>query len=179
MGTTATIEPEEFRTMMKRILVPVDFSPPSLQALDYAIDLRRRLGGELVLLHAVEPVYFAATNGIYGVGYDASIVYREMEHAARQQLTRLAATVRARRIPVRIVLSVGPAPRVIADAAKKLKADLVVMSTHGRSGLSHVLLGSVAERVVRTAPCPVLTIRPRRPRAARRGPRAARSAARA
>jgi nucleotide-binding universal stress UspA family protein len=154
--------------MIKRILVPVDFSTASLQALDYAIEFGRPLRAELVLLHAVEPVYFAATNGIYGVGYDASIVYRELEHAAREQLSRLADDLRAKRIPVRILLAVGAAHRVVADAAKKLKADLVIMSTHGRTGLSHVLMGSVAERVVRTAPCPVLTIRPRRAAARRR-----------
>jgi nucleotide-binding universal stress UspA family protein len=148
--------------MIKRILVPLDFSPPSLQALDYAADTARRFGAELVLLHVVEPAFFAATNGIYGVGFDAGIVYREMEQAARQQLAELADSLRARRIAARVLLSVGRAHEVIVDAAKKMKVDLVVMSTHGRTGLSHVVMGSVAERVVRTAACPVLTMHPRR-----------------
>ena len=147
---------------IKRILVPVDFSPLSLQALDSAIEFARPLKAELVLLHAIEPTYFAATNGMYGVGFDANIVYREIERAVREQLIGLADNLRRRRIPVRTLLSVGRPHQVIADAARKLKTDLVVMSTHGRSGLSHVLMGSVAERVVRTAPCPVLTIHPRR-----------------
>jgi nucleotide-binding universal stress UspA family protein len=152
---------------LKRILVPVDFSPPSLQALDYAIKFGRPLRAEFVLVHAVEPMYFAATNGIYGVGHDASIFYREIERSAGLQLAKLAARLRRRHVRVRILLLVGRPHQAIADAAKKLKADLVIMATHGRSGLSHVVLGSVAERVVRTAPCAVLTIRPK-PAAARR-----------
>src|SRR5262245_46774600 len=157
------------RTMIKRILVPVDFSKPSLAALDYAVDFGRPLRAELVILHAVEPVYFAATNGIYGVGFDMGTIYRELERTGQEQLDRLAAGIRSRRVAVRTLLSVGAAHRGIGDAAKKLRADLVVMSTHGRTGLSHALMGSVAERVVRSAPCPVLTLRPGK--AARRGQR--------
>jgi universal stress protein A len=154
--------------MIKRILIPVDFSPPSMRAIDYAIEFGRPFRAELVLLHAVEPTYFAATNGFYGAGFNANIVYREIERAARLQLAKLADGLRPRRIRVRTVLAVGRPHQVIADAAKKLKTDLVIMSTHGRSGLSHVLMGSVAERVVRTSPCPVLTIHPRRTAASRR-----------
>jgi nucleotide-binding universal stress UspA family protein len=67
------------------------------------------------------------------------------------------------------VLAVGAAHRGIADAANSVKADLIVMSTHGRTGIAHALMGSVAEKVVRTAPCPVLTVRPRLGAARRRG----------
>src|SRR4029453_2207629 len=119
--------------MIKRILVPVDFSPPSMRAIDYAIEFGRPFRAELVLLHAVEPTYFAATNGFYGVGFDASIVYREIERAARLQLAKLADGLRPRRIRVRTVLAVGRPHQVIADAAQKLKTELVIMSTQGRS----------------------------------------------
>jgi nucleotide-binding universal stress UspA family protein len=144
--------------MIKRILVPVDFSAPSLRALDYAVELGRALRAKLVLLHAVEPVSYAVAGDMYGLGMDLGNVYLQIERAARARLAGLAGQVRTRRAAVRAVLASGTAHQVILDTAKASKADLIVMSTHGRSGLSHVLIGSVAERVIRTATCPVLTI---------------------
>jgi universal stress protein A len=163
--------------MIKRILVPVDFSDPSLQALDYAIELGRRLKAELIVLHAVEPVYYPTAGDISGIAYDVGLVYQELERAGHAQLSRLAATLRARRVAVRALLLVGTAHRVITETAKKLKADLIVMSTHGRTGLLHVLMGSVAERVVRTAVCPVMTVRAHRPGTRRQHARPAKRAA--
>jgi nucleotide-binding universal stress UspA family protein len=162
--------------MIKRILVPVDFSDPSLRALDYAIELSRRVKAELILLHSVEPVYYPAAADMYGIGFDVGNVYAEIERAARGQLSRLAGKLRARRVAVRTLLSAGTAHQVIVESAKKLKADLIIMSTHGRTGLSHVLIGSVAERVVRTATCPVLTLPGRTSGTPRRRPRATRTA---
>jgi nucleotide-binding universal stress UspA family protein len=166
--------------MIKRILVPVDFSDPSLRALDFAVELSRPLAAQVILLHAVEPVYYPVAGDMYGVGFDLGNVYDAIERAARTQLSELAAKLKARGVAVRTLLTLGTAHQVILDSAKKLKADLIVMSTHGRTGLSHVLIGSVAERVVRTAPCPVLTVPGRATRrtsamrgARRRGGRAA------
>ena len=170
--------------MTRRILVPVDFSNPSLRALDYAVEFGRTLQAELLLLHVVEPIDYSLVGDPYGVGFDASIVYQELERVGREQLSRLAARLRARRVAVRTLLGVGPAHRVIVDTAKKQRADVVIMSTHGRTGLPHLVMGSVAERVVRNAACPVLTVRghtggvrarpqrraPRRPARARRSP---------
>jgi universal stress protein A len=150
--------------MIKRILVPVDFSVPSLRALDHAVELSRRLEAQLIVLHAMEPVYYPVAGDLYGVGVDLGNVYDQIERAARARLTRLAGELRARRVAVRTLLASGSAHQVILETARKLKADLIVMSTHGRSGLSHVLLGSVAERVLRTAPCPVITVPGRPPR---------------
>jgi nucleotide-binding universal stress UspA family protein len=164
--------------MIKRILVPVDFSQPSLRALDRALELSRGLKAQVIVLHAVEPVYYPVVDGMYGIGFDLGNVYDQIEQAARMQLTRLAAALRARGAKVRTLLSSGTAHRVIVDAARTLGADLIVMSTHGRSGLSHVLLGSVAERVLRTAPCPVVTVPARPSRARRRTSRRARASAR-
>jgi nucleotide-binding universal stress UspA family protein len=148
-----------------RILVPVDFSDASLRALDYAVEFGRRRMAQLIVLHAVEPVYYPALEATYGIGFDLGNVYDQIEQAARTRLARLAGELRARRVKVRTLLAQGTAHQVIVDSAAKLKADLIVMSTHGRSGLSHALLGSVAERVLRTAKCPVVTVRGRRPRA--------------
>ena len=163
--------------MIKRILVPVDFSEPSLRALDYAAQLGRAFRIELIVLHVVETVYYPFAGDLYGTGYDMSAVYRALERAGREQLARLAARLKQRRIAARTLLLMGSAPQTIVDTAKKLKADLIVMSTHGRTGLSHVLMGSVAERVVRTAACAVLTVRGAgavRRRGARRAPAARR-----
>ena len=145
--------------MIKRILVPVDFSDPSMQALEYAIELIRPHRAEIVVLHAVEPIYYPVTADLYGPGYDIGGVFREMEASGRKHLARLAADLQKRHLSARALLRVGTPAQVIVDAAKKLKADLIVMSTHGRTGLVHALLGSVTEKVVRSAACAVLTVR--------------------
>jgi universal stress protein A len=149
--------------MITRILVPVDFSEPSLQALDYAIEFGRPFKPEFVVLHVLEPIYFPGPGDMYGAGYDMGLVYRELERAGSEQLSRLAATLQKKRLTVRTLLRVGTAYHVIVETAKKLKTDVIIMSTHGRTGLSHVLMGSVAEKVVRSATCPVLTVRGQKP----------------
>jgi nucleotide-binding universal stress UspA family protein len=152
-------------TTMKRILVPVDFSDASLRALDYAVELSRQLKAQLVVLHAVEPVYYPSLEATYGIGVDLGNVYDQVEQGARARLARLAGEIRARRVKVRTLLVHGTAHQVILDSAAKLKANLMIMSTHGRTGLSRALLGSVAEKVLRAATCPVVTVPGRRPRA--------------
>ena len=165
--------------MVKRILVPVDFSKPSLAALDYATTFGQPLEAEVVLLHVVEPFYFSGMNGMYGVGFDTGAVSAELERGAHRQLARLATRLRARHVPVRTLVEVGPAAPMIADTAARLRADIIIMATHGRTGFSHLLLGSVAERVVRSAPCAVLTLRPPAAPVRRAASRQSRRAARA
>jgi universal stress protein A len=163
--------------MMKRILIPVDFSEPSLKALDYATKLarHRRPKPQLIVLHVVEPVYYPVAGEMYGVGLDLGSVYDEIERAARAQVARLTTSLRRRGATARGLICLGTAAQAIVETAKKLKADLIVLSTHGRTGLSHVVMGSVAERVVRTAPCAVMTVRasarPRRAAAPRKASR--------
>lgn len=151
---------------IKRILVPVDFSEPSLRALDYAIEFARPFKAEIVVLHVVEAVYPLAAD-MYAPGFALGLVSQELQRAGREQLARLSAQLRKRRVTVRSLQSVGPAYEMIVGVAKKLKTDVIVMSTHGRTGLSRVLMGSVAERVVRSAACPVLTVRGGKPVAKR------------
>jgi universal stress protein A len=145
--------------MIKRILVPVDFSTPSLRALDYAVDFGKRLHADLVVVHVVEPIYFAGPADLSGAAYDLGLVLQELERVGREQLARLEAKLARRRVRVSTVLHVGTAPAMIIETARAVKADLIVMSTHGRTGLAHMLMGSVAEKVVRIAECPVLTVR--------------------
>jgi len=154
--------------MIKRIVVPVDFSNTSLQALDYAVDFGRPFKAEIVVVHVIEPIYFTSPTDMYVPSFNTGMLLDEQRRIGREQLASLAADLKKRRINARTILQTGSAHQVITDTAKRVKADLIVMATHGRTGLSHVVLGSVAERVVRHAECPVLTVRGSKRRKAKR-----------
>jgi len=142
-----------------RILVPVDFSRASLKALDYAADFAKPLGAQLCALFVVEPIYYAVPD-LAGAAAGTTVgLIEEQRKAGKVQLERLQARYAKRRITLRTLLQTGTPYQAIVDTAKSLKANLIVMSTHGRTGMTHLLLGSVAERVVRSSTCPVLTIR--------------------
>ncbi|MBS0261611.1 MAG: universal stress protein [Planctomycetes bacterium] len=136
---------------IQRILCPVDFSPVSLQALAYAERLASSLQAELVLVHAFDPPPGPA--------------YLELQappdHALQQQLQAVSVSLPARQV-VRLMHS-GPPGEVICWLAQERGCDLIVLGTHGRTGLAHLLLGSVAEYVVRHARCPVVTVRAQSP----------------
>jgi universal stress protein A len=138
---------------IKRILVPTDFSVPSRRALDYAIDLARSPGIELLLVHVVEPI--PHTRFIA----DVSELLEQHRLRATENLAKLEKETRRRHRNCRCEVHFGIPYDVIADVARKRKADLIVIATHGYTGLHHLFLGSVAERVVRIASCPVLTVR--------------------
>jgi nucleotide-binding universal stress UspA family protein len=147
----------------RRILWPTDFSPIAKAALPHALKIARE-GGELIVLHVVSPT------AAYPPGAMAATVWTtleaEMRAAAKEQLDRATAIVKARAggLRIRSLLVYGSPFHQIPQVAKRLRCDLIVLATHGHTGLRHVLLGSVAENVVRHAQCPVLTVRP--PRAA-------------
>jgi universal stress protein A len=138
------------------ILVPTDFSPASERVLAYARALAERFGASLHLLHVVEdPVMAAAWSEAYA--FDVAGLQARFREEAERRLTEVAASLTG--VTVTTDVLDGSPARTIAAAAGDKGMDLIVMGTHGRSGLSHLLLGSVAERVVRSAPCPVLTVR--------------------
>jgi universal stress protein A len=145
--------------VIKRILVPIDFSDSSLRALSAAQDFARAFGAEVLVLHVVEPIYYATPADMYVTSPNLSLMLDEQRHLAQQQLARIAAGLKGKGQRHRTILKTGTPAQLITDTAEETKADLIVMSTHGRSGLAHILLGSVTERVVRHASCPVLTIR--------------------
>jgi universal stress protein A len=151
---------------IKRILVPIDLADPVSPALDFAIRLAQEHAAEVTLLHVVELFYLPAPGDMYGPGSNMERVFREFEHSARDRLTRLAARLK-RPAGLRLLVRRGAAHRVIVETAKRLRADLIVMPTHGRTGWAHAILGSVAEKVVRGATCPVLTLPGGRPVRAR------------
>lgn len=142
-----------------RILVPVDFSMCSVAALRYALELGRRLGSTIDILHVWEPPqHFVAEVPVYPPAGPPTTLKALARDAAGREMARMLETVQASpsdRLTSR--MEVGNPLEVILASSRDY--DLVVMGTHGRSGLAHLLLGSVAEQVVRRAPCPVLTVR--------------------
>ena len=139
--------------LYRNILCPVDFDANSPVALEFAGRVAQESGGRIFLLHVVP--WAVATAPI-----DASEVLAELKQSATVRLRRLAEETLDARVPVEVVVTVaGDAGAEIVRTAKEWKADIIVMATHGRKGLSHLILGSSAERVVREAPCPVLTLR--------------------
>jgi nucleotide-binding universal stress UspA family protein len=154
-GSAATTAAARFPP--RRILLPLDLSAHSFQALPHAEGLAWLTGATLALLHVAEPIAYPTD-----LGY-APVISGEVEaglhQSTRQRLDELVATLKARGLKAEASLRVGRPFMEIAEAARALAADLVVVTTHGFTGLKHVLLGSTAERVVRHAPCPVLVVR--------------------
>ncbi|MCX8072498.1 MAG: universal stress protein [Candidatus Binatia bacterium] len=144
---------------LKKILVPVDFSKDSLRAAEYARNFAAPFKAQLVLLHVIEPIYYASPADMYAASPNLALLIEEQRKAAEAQLQDLATKFANQGAKVQTLIKSGSPAQVIADTAKRIKADLIIMATHGRTGLAHALLGSVAERVVRLAPCPVLTVR--------------------
>ncbi len=146
-----------------KILHPTDFSECATHAEQFAVRLARGLKGELVLFQALVEA------PLYGEGLlnmrEAQRVYDAQRKWAEETLEARAGQIRQNEgVPVRWTLQVGVPFTEIVKAAEQERADIIVMGTHGRSGLNRLLLGSVAERVIRLAPCPVLTVRqPHRP----------------
>jgi nucleotide-binding universal stress UspA family protein len=145
-------------TRITRILVPTDFSTTADAALEYAVTLAERFGASLQMLHVLNDPFV-----VDGIGAEAYIpetpaLRNAMLKDARERLRHRAAP-REPEVPIETEVLFGHGARTIAEYAAERGVDLIVMGTHGRTGFAHLLLGSVAERLVRTAPCPVLTVR--------------------
>jgi nucleotide-binding universal stress UspA family protein len=138
----------------KHILVAIDFSECSKSALDLAVDLAETLDADLTLVHAWEVPTWAYS----GLQYPAFDIFTTVEQAARRELDLLLADTQKRLPRTKAVLRRGNGAQEIVATAAAVSADLVVTGTHGRTGAKHLFLGSVAERVVRTSPIPVLTV---------------------
>ena len=139
----------------KHILVAVDFGESSDRAIDLGIELAQKYDAALTLVHAYEIPTYAYPNASFLV---VDLV-TPIEDAARKQLETTTAAVRARLPRTKAVLRRGPPASEILSAIDELHADLLVTGTHGRRGVSRTLLGSVAEKLVRMSPVPVLTVR--------------------
>jgi glycine betaine transporter len=145
-----------------RILWPTDFSPLAAAALPHALKLAVDSGAELVVLHVLP------TPAVYAVPDMSGAIWQRIEDETRAigeaKLRRVTEQIKARapRLRARNLLVQGVPFDQIVRAAKRLRCDLIVLATHGRTGLRHAVMGSVAENVVRRASCPVLTVRPPR-----------------
>ena len=140
----------------QRFLVPLDFSEYANQALDYAINLASKLGARLTLLHVIQPLPLG------GVDMGVTVPYtyiQDLEAEIMESMNDYLERVTAAGLEGEIAVVHGVPFHEIIEMAKTQQMDLIVMGTHGRTGFQHVLLGSVAEKVVRLAPCPVLVAR--------------------
>jgi len=146
--------------MIRRVLHPTDFSRASRAAFSRALAEARANKAALTIVHVLAPVVPMA-----GEGYVSPSVYEQMAEASRawgqRQLNRLLARARSARVRARGLLLEGVAHEQIVRAARRQHVDLIVIGTHGRTGVARFFLGSVAARVTATAPCPVLTVRGR------------------
>jgi len=143
---------------LTKILVATDFSEPSDAAYAYGRELALTFGAQLTVLHVVENILTRV--GADGFVFASPELQEGIEASGRAHLEAVVKVEDLRRLQVEPVVVTSNSPaHAIADYAHRTGVDLIVMGTHGRGAVAHLLLGSVAERVVRTAPCPVLTVR--------------------
>ena len=159
---------------IKKILVPIDYSAHSEQALRWGASLAERYGAQLLLFHvipkAVEevtthapgweeiPVYYHEGMAPGRTPFHTERVIIDLVDKAQTELYDLARKELRETVPLQVSVGVGKAAEEILRVARDEAVELIVMGTHGRTGLRHVLLGSIAEAMVRTAPCPVFTV---------------------
>lgn len=143
---------------IKKVLVATDFSAPSETAVNYARAMARAFGAELHVLHVFEPLWITSAD-VVGGGVALATMIQGLEDTARKQLEDSATEEDRRELKAVTAMITSESPaREIARYANEQKVDLLVIGTHGRSGITRMLIGSVAEKVVRLAPCPVLTV---------------------
>ena len=142
---------------LSRILVPTDFSESARHALTYGISFAKEYEAELILLHVVETIPVGYASDLFPV--PMAEVFREMSGYARAELAKLTAEASGRGVTVREIVSQGKPSAEICRLAQEETVDMIVLGTHGRGMLDKALFGSTTERVVRKAPCPVLTCR--------------------
>jgi nucleotide-binding universal stress UspA family protein len=145
--------------MFANILVPTDFSASSDAALGYAREVAAKFGSTLYLLHVVEAPFVSGPLGSEAFVADTPAAQVHLIQEAQARLGHRLTPADRRRFAATGEIVSGTTARSIVEYAGERGIDLIVMGTHGRSGMAHLLMGSVAERVVRSAPCPVLTVR--------------------
>ncbi|MFN3243960.1 MAG: universal stress protein [Planctomycetota bacterium] len=144
---------------LDRIICPTDFSPTSSKAVDYAATMADSFDAELVLLHVIPEMSYPLRS--FGMSHSLEHIQEELHEKAKETLQERA-TEAVKALPklrVRCVLRDGEAHEATMKCASEESADMIVMGTHGHTGLTHALLGSTAEKVVRLSKCPVLTVR--------------------
>ena len=141
---------------LNAILYPTDFSEYSENAEPYVVEFAKKFGAKVLLVHVVSVPSYAVS---YEIAVDVVSLRESMEASATKRIEEVAKRLKDQGIEVEPVIRIGTAFVEIIEAARKHKAELIVMPTHGWGAFKHMLLGSTAEKVVRKAPCPVLTVR--------------------
>lgn len=142
---------------LNKILVPIDFSDYSKNALKYAVNFAKLFNAEILLIYVVEPVIYPPD---FSMGQIAiPTVTTEFDDRAKEELNKLAKNEIPQQLKVSIIIRTGKPFVEIIETASEADVDLIIIATHGHSGVEHILFGSTAEKVVRKAPCPVLTLR--------------------
>jgi len=142
---------------LKKVLVPTDFSESARHALTYGISFAREYEAELTLLHVVENLTVGYASDLFPV--PMAEVFQEISGYARTELAKLGEEARAKNVTVGEVVVQGKPSAEIMRFARETEVDMIVLGTHGKGMLDQALFGSTTERVVRRAPCPVLTVR--------------------
>jgi nucleotide-binding universal stress UspA family protein len=142
---------------IKKILVPVDFSDYSKHALRYAIDFAKHFKAEIILISVIEPMIYPADFSMGQVAIPATD--QNLHERIEQELKELEEKEIGNQVNSKRIIKSGKPFYEINETARDENVDLIIISTHGHTGVEHLLFGSTAERVVRKAPCPVLTLR--------------------
>ncbi len=142
---------------IKKVLVPIDFSDYSKAALKYAVNFAKMFKSEMILIYVVEPVIYPPDFSMGQIAIPS--VNTEWDVKAKEELNKLASNEIPKEIRVTTLIKTGKPFLEIIDTAAELDTDIIIIATHGHTGVEHILFGSTAEKVVRKAPCPVLTLR--------------------
>jgi nucleotide-binding universal stress UspA family protein len=143
--------------LINKILVPIDFSDYSKSALKYAAQIAKFFDASITLVYVVEPMIYPADFSMGQVAIPSTDMH--LHERAEEELKTLANSVIDSTIKVDITIKTGKPFVEINETAQEIDADLIIIATHGHTGVEHILFGSTAEKVVRKAPCPVLTLR--------------------
>ncbi len=142
---------------IKKILVPIDFSDYSKSSLKYALNFVKQFNAELILIYVVEPVIYPPDFSMGQIAIPS--VDLDLDKRAIEELDKLAQKEIPKEIKVKTIVKTGKPFIEIIETASEVDVDLIIIATHGHTGVEHLLFGSTAEKVVRKAPCPVLTLR--------------------
>jgi nucleotide-binding universal stress UspA family protein len=147
----------KMETTINKVLVPIDFSDYSKSALRYAVNFAKSFNAEIILVYVVEPVIYPPDFSMGQIAMPS--INTEWDERAKEELQKLAKSEIIGVNNVKTIIKTGKPFVEIIETAKEENADLIIIATHGHSGVEHILFGSTAEKVVRKAPCPVLTLR--------------------
>ena len=142
---------------IKKILVPIDFSDYSKNAFRYSIEFCKCFEPEIILIYVIEPVVYPPDFSLGQIAFPT--VDMQLDKRAQEELDKLAKAEIPAGQKIRTIVKTGKPFIEIVDTAYEEDVDLIIISSHGHSGVQHILFGSTAEKVVRRAPCPVLTVR--------------------